>query len=225
MSFNYEQKASASRFVERIWRSEDITDGVYIAAADGCWDLVFITSQAKTTVLLSGPSSKTTEVPYKAGNTNFGIKFREGTFLTHVPVSAMVDVVETLETPSSNTFVLARITWQMPDYNTADTFVAQLEERNLLSDDPWVRANLLGQPVAASDRSMQRHFAHATGLTPHRVKQIMRARRAVDLLKKGAPITTVVTELGYADQAHMTRDIKRLTGYTPRQNKVRDEPI
>jgi AraC-like DNA-binding protein len=39
------------------------------------------------------------------------------------------------------------------------------------------------------------------------------------------PILDVTHELGYSDQAHMTRDLRRLTGYTPGQTKHRDEKI
>jgi hypothetical protein len=31
--------------------------------------------------------------------------------------------------------------------------------------------------------------------------------------------------MGYADQAHLTRDLKQLTGYTPARTKERDEAI
>jgi AraC-like DNA-binding protein len=44
-------------------------------------------------------------------------------------------------------------------------------------------------------------------------------------LQRGASILDVTHDLGYADQAHMTRDLKSLTGYTPGQTKDRDEPI
>ena len=45
------------------------------------------------------------------------------------------------------------------------------------------------------------------------------------MLRHGVSILDVTHELGYADQAHLTRDLKRLTGYTPGQTKARDEPI
>ena len=45
------------------------------------------------------------------------------------------------------------------------------------------------------------------------------------MLQRGESILDVTHELGYADQAHLTRDLKRLTGYTPGQTKERDEPI
>ena len=113
----------------------------------------------------------------------------------------------------------------MPTYETVDEFIAALEERGLLSDDPLVLAALHGDAPTASARSVQRHFLQVTGLTANRIRQIVRARSAAALLQEGQSILDVTHELGYADQAHLTRDLKRLTGYTPGQTKDRDEPI
>jgi len=44
-------------------------------------------------------------------------------------------------------------------------------------------------------------------------------------LQDQLPIADVAHELGYADQSHLTRDLKRLTGYTPGQSQQRDEPV
>jgi Helix-turn-helix domain len=225
MSFEYEDRPSSSRFVERIWRTFDTSDGTYLAAADACWDMVFIRSEHGPRALLSGPSSTTQPVPYRAGNRNVGIKFRPGTFLTHVPATAMVDTTEALPMPTDASFVLAGQEWPMPTFETADEFIAELEGRGLLSDDPVVMAALRREPVDGSVRSVQRHVSSATGLTAVRIRQIERARDAADRLQHGASILDVAHDLGYADQAHLTRDLKRLTGYTPGQTKGRDEPI
>ena len=97
MSFTYEEKRSSSPHVDIVWRTEDQTDGVYVASADACWDMVFIQNSAgKTKVLLSGPSSKTTQVPYSAGNKNFGVRFKPGVIFTNIPVTDMVDVTTSL---------------------------------------------------------------------------------------------------------------------------------
>ena len=72
MSFDYEEKPSSSRFVDVVWQTHDTSDGTYLAAADACWDMIFIRSAEDVRVLLSGPSSTTTPVPYRAGNRNVG---------------------------------------------------------------------------------------------------------------------------------------------------------
>jgi AraC-like DNA-binding protein len=225
VTFEYEERSSASRFVDIVWRTHDTSDGTYLAAADACWDMIFIRSVHGNRALLSGPSSKITPVPYRAGNHNVGIRFHRGTFLTHVPTSTMVDTTDALPMPTSESFLLAGEAWSMPDYETTDEFVAELERRALLSDDPIVMAALHGDEAGTSTRSLQRHISNATGLTAKRIRQIVRARTAVERLQRGESILDVTYELGYADQAHLTRDLKSLTGYTPGQTQDRDEPI
>jgi AraC-like DNA-binding protein len=225
MSFEYEEKPSRSRFVDIIWRTHDTSDGTYLAAADACWDMIFIRSVHGNRTLLSGPSSRITPVPYRAGNRNFGIRFHRGSFLTHVPTTAMVDTTEALPMPTPESFLLAGTEWPMPTYETADDFIAELERRELLSDDPLVNADLRGEAPGTSARSVQRHVSHVTGLTANRIRQIVRAREAADRLRRGDAILDVTHDMGYADQAHLTRDLKRLTGYTPGRTKERDESI
>ena len=225
MTFEYEEKASPSRFVDVIWRTHDTSDGTYLAAADACWDMVFIRSVHGNRALLSGPSSTITPVPYRAGNRNVGIRFHRGTFLTHVPASAMVDTTESLPMPADETFLLAGLEFPLPTYDSVDAFIADLERLDLLSDDPVAMAALRGDEPATSTRSVQRHVSTATGLSATRIRQIVRARQAAERLMQGDPILDVTHDLGYADQAHLTRDVKRLTGYTPGQTKRRDEPI
>ena len=225
MTFEYEEKPSASRFVDVIWRTRDTSDGTYLAAADACWDMIFIRSGDDVRVLLSGPSSKITPVPYKAGNRNVGIRFVRGSFLTHVPASVMVDTTITLPLTGTGTFLMAGAEWPVPEFETADDFISALEQRDLLSDDPLVMAVLAGERPPTSARSMQRRVSTVTGLTASRIRRIVRARSAAEMLQRGVPILDVTHELGYADQAHLTRDLKHLTGYTPGQTKHRDEPI
>jgi len=225
MTFEYEEKASQSRFVDVIWRTHDTSDGTYLAAADACWDMVFIRSAHGNRALLSGPSSTITPVPYRAGNRNVGIRFHRGTYLTHVPASAMVDTTESLPMPGDETFLLAGLEFPLPTYDTVDEFIADLERLDLLNDDPVAMAALRGDEPETSTRSVQRHVATSTGLSANRIRQIIRARQAAERLMLGDRILDVAHDLGYADQAHLTRDVKRLTGYTPGQTKRRDEPI
>jgi AraC-like DNA-binding protein len=225
MTFDYEEKPSSSRFVDVFWRTHDTSDGTYLAAADACWDMIFIRSADAVRALLSGPSSTITPVPYKAGNQNVGIRFVRGSFLTHVPASVMVDTTIELPMTADGSFVLAGYEWPVPTYESVESFVAELERRDLLSDDPLVVAVLAGDAPGASTRSVQRHVAQATGLTEARIRKIVRARTAVVMLQRGDSILDVTHELGYADQAHLTRDLKYLTGYTPGQTQDRTEPI
>jgi hypothetical protein len=226
MSFTYEEKRPASLYIDVVWRTEDQTDGVYIASADASWDMIFVQRREGTpSVLLCGPCSKTTLVPYSAGNKNFGMRFKPGVIFTGIPVTDMVNVTQPLPMPTEDTFILQGLTWKLPTYENVDEFVAKLAEQGLLSIDPVVRDVLEGKAVNISVRSIQRHFAVTIGMSPRQVKQIESARKAVELLLQGKPPPEVAYELGYADLPHMIRMLKRFTGFTPMGNKRRGEHV
>ena len=113
----------------------------------------------------------------------------------------------------------------MPTFETADDLVAELERGNLLADDPVVMAALRGDDPGLTPRSVQRHVSQVTGLTANQIRGIVRARTASERLQRGESILDVAHDLGYADQAHLTRELHRMTGFTPRRMKDRDEPI
>jgi len=226
MSFTYESKQSSSPYVEVLWRTEDQTDGTYVASADACWDMIFIKNrEGKSKVLLCGPCFKTTFVPYSAGNKNFGIQFKLGVVFRDIPVADMINVTKPLPMPTEDTFVLQGITWKLPTYETVDEFLAKMAEHGLLNIDPVVKDVLENKAVKMSVRSIQRHFAMTIGMSPRRVKQIMSARKAVELLLQGRQLAEVSYELGYADLPHMIRMLKRFTGFTPMGNKLRGERV
>ncbi len=226
MSFTYEEKRPSSLYIDVVWRTEDQTDGVYVASADASWDMIFIQrKKGRPSVLLSGPCSKTTLVPYSAGNKNFGIRFKPGVIFKEIPVANMINVTQPLPMPTQDTFLLQGITWKLPTYENVDEFVAKLVEHDLISIDPVVRDVLEGKTVKMTLRSIQRHFAMTIGLPPRQVRQIESARKAVGLLLQGKQLPEVAYELGYADLPHMIRMLKRFTGFTPMGNKQRGEHV
>jgi methylphosphotriester-DNA--protein-cysteine methyltransferase len=87
----------------------------------------------------------------------------------------------------------------------------------LLLCDPVVNAVLQDQPQEISLRTVRRRFLFATGLTPKLIEQIKRAQQATALLEQGVSILDVAHQVGYADQPHMTRSLKRFIGQTPAQ--------
>ena len=61
-----------------------------------------------------------------------------------------------------------------------------------------------------------RWFRAAYGVSPTRYRLEARARRAWRLITTSRDdLAHIAAELGYADQAHMTRDVRALTGRTP----------
>jgi Helix-turn-helix domain len=225
MSFLYEEKDSACPYVDVVWHTVDTSDGTYLAAADACWDMIFTRTAATSRVLLSGPSSRPTPVPYQTGNRNVGVRFTQGTYFTHVEPQSMCNRTIALPMPDAECFELDGRTWPMPDYDGIDELLAGFDAVGLIAHDPVIDAALRGIHPPLSPRSVQRHFTRITGQSPQQVRQIARAREAVARLRTGEAIADVAYELGYADQSHLSRDVKRLTGYTPAESKRRNEPV
>ena len=145
-----------------------------------------------------------------------GIRFKLGTFMPKLTPGALRDRGDvTLAAATSRSFWLNGSAWDYPDFENAETFVAQLARQGIIAHDVGVDAALLGRPRELSMRSAQRHFLRATGITLSAVRQIERARRATNLLRHGASILDTVHEAGYFDQAHLTRSLKYRIGQTP----------
>jgi AraC-like DNA-binding protein len=68
-----------------------------------------------------------------------------------------------------------------------------------------------------SERTLERRFRAATGLTHGAVRQIERARIAALLLTSGEAPGDVVDKLGYYDEPHLARALRRYVGRTAGQ--------
>ena len=60
-----------------------------------------------------------------------------------------------------------------------------------------------------------RVFSAAYGIPPHRYVTARRVDRARRLLGQGQPAAAVASEVGFHDQAHMSRHFRRILGATP----------
>jgi AraC-like DNA-binding protein len=89
--------------------------------------------------------------------------------------------------------------------------------RTLLQErfaEPLTAADIAGA-VGASRFAVYRSFATAYGLSTSDYQRLLRLRAARDLLGAGRPAATVAAEVGFADQAHLTRWFVRSFGVTP----------
>lgn len=90
----------------------------------------------------------------------------------------------------------------------------------LLSDS---RADVRDQArsVGASERTFRRRFDTRVGYGPKMLQRVLRLQRlraaAASPRRRHLSLSMTAAELGYADQAHMTRDIGQLDGISPRR--------
>ena len=225
MIFRFEERASNSPFVDRVWRAESERAGSFSSVATSQWEMVISKYRGETTITLRGPATKATSLDCSlVGAEWMGIIFKHGTVLPYLPAGMLVDGDIDLPEASGTAFWLQGSAWQFPDYENADTFVDRLTRREYLVHDPIVESALRGEPQELSPRSVQRRFVQATGLTQGSIRKIERARYATILLQQGVSILDTVEQAGYSDQAHMTRSLKHLIGKTPAQIINKSEP-
>jgi hypothetical protein len=225
MIFSFEERPSDSPFVERIWRAQSERSGDFLSVAASQWEMVVSRYRGETMMTVRGPETKATPMHVTlVGGEFFGIIFKYGAFMPHLPASHLVDADVDLPDASSKSFWLNGSAWQFPNYENADTFVDRLVREEMLVCDPIIEPALRGEPQDLSPRAVQRHFLQATGLTHGSIRQIERARHATMLLQQGLSILDTVERTGYSDQAHLTRALKHLIGKTPAQIINKSEP-
>jgi AraC-like DNA-binding protein len=86
---------------------------------------------------------------------------------------------------------------------------------------PGDRVEEIARRCGLSDRQMRRRFAQAVGYGPKTLQRVLRMQRVLWLARADARAEPGLARLalaaGYADQAHMTRELATLTGLTPHQ--------
>jgi AraC-type DNA-binding domain-containing proteins len=218
MIFTIEHRLSDSPFVERIWRAESERTGSLRSIAMSGWEMVVSRYQDKTYMTVRGPETSATLLPVTiVGTEFFGIRFKVGTVMPHLPASRLVDDDVNLPDASSKSFWLNGSALQFPNYDDADTFVDRLVRKGLMARNPVIETALQGQLKDLSVRTARRHFLRTTGLRQSTIRKIERARCAAVLLQGGMSILDVVYEAGYYDQPHLTRSLKYYIGQTPAQ--------
>src|SRR5918997_1238148 len=218
MELVFDERSANSSFVEMIWHTHSERAGTFTSIAASNWEIVITTLGGKTMITARGPETRASKADFPADTEFFGITFKLGAFIPHLPLKTLLDRQDaTLPEASSNSFWLHGSAWELPTFENADVFVDRLIRQGILVRDAGVEAAIQGHTPDMSIRSLQYRFLRATGLTHKTIQQIERARSAVLLLEQGTPISDTALELGYFDQAHLTNSLKRVIGKTPTQ--------
>jgi len=119
--------------------------------------------------------------------------------------SAEKDVREALEV-----FISGVTTRPVELHDWPDALAQALRADPSLSLESWAEKQGL------HPGSLGRGFASVFGISAAGYRLTQRARRAIALLMgKAMPLSQVAAECGFADQSHMTRSVRLLTGLSP----------
>lgn len=66
-------------------------------------------------------------------------------------------------------------------------------------------------------RLLEHGFRQYVGIAPATVARVARFQRAAGMLAGEVALGRVAAECGYADQPHLTREVRTMSGYTPSQ--------
>lgn len=77
------------------------------------------------------------------------------------------------------------------------------------------KSHEIATSLKLSGRSFRRYWADLVGVEHRMFMSLMRFHRAVTMIDKGSELSVIAFECGYADQSHLARDIKLLSGLPP----------
>ncbi|MFK4087685.1 helix-turn-helix domain-containing protein [Kribbella sp. NPDC020789] len=204
--------------------------GKYLILPDGCMDLLLVDDD----LIVAGPDSRAWTVTAAAGTRYVGFRFAPGdapTFLG-VPANALLNesvplsdlwsrarsrkLADRIRTATDPGRALDQAVAELMD-GPADP-VAQLVLRRIHTD---VRAGSgvvlgLARAVGLSERQLHRRCLGAFGYGAKTLDRVLRMNAALDRARTGLALAQVAAVSGYADQAHLSREVKALTGLPPR---------
>ena len=187
-----------------------------------------------------GPNLQAMEIPVREGAWYTGIRFLPGAAqsLFNLDVDQHVNQRGPLAQVMPELDQLLTASTGMIDLPRAEDVRARVESivRSIIHDrkspDPriaeayrliWqqkgdVRLSDVAQAVFVSPRQLRRIIRNATGMNPKQIMRMARLRAAAEsALNSGrGSWGRVAADRGYADQAHLARDIRELTGVSPK---------
>ena len=173
-------------------------------APDGCRDLIVIVPRIGAPVSFVSALADATEEPeFAAGDRAVGVRLRPGAQVDEPAMRALLREGERSDDRDLLDAIGAVVTLDSRVREALDC----LQEAPALST---AHARL-----GVSERSLERLLTQRTQRGRLFWHNLARARRCARALAGGEPLAQLAAEHGYADQAHMARDLRRWFGATP----------
>ncbi|MFJ6702104.1 MULTISPECIES: helix-turn-helix domain-containing protein [unclassified Streptomyces] len=214
----YEERASRVAGAV-VWVKTPGADGDGRVLPDGCMDLLWHEGR----LLVAGPDTRA-YLTAGAGGTWVGLRFYPGAApaVLGVPAHELLDRRVDLADlwPSATVRRLRARTAAAADPAAALERIAL--EREAPADPSLrrlVEALDEGRPVAAvadelglGARQLLRRSRAAFGYGPKTLARVLRMQRALALARNGVPLAETAVRAGYADQPHLSREVRELAG-------------
>src|SRR5215468_3841767 len=123
MKFVFDGIPTESPFVESIWHTHSEVAGTFMSQAITTCEMVVMRHQGRTQITLRGPETVAMIADCPADAEFFGIQFKLGTYMPHLPTPSLVDTNALLPEAAGNSFWLQGAAWEFPEFDNADAFV------------------------------------------------------------------------------------------------------
>ncbi|MEO3875050.1 helix-turn-helix transcriptional regulator [Nonomuraea sp. B12E4] len=197
-----------------VWHQAAEEDSTQLVVPDACVDLIW----GPGGPFVAGPDTGPMPTPMRAGDTFDGIRFRPGAVgdFFGLPVEELRD----------QRVPLTSLPFPGAAELSSPAAIPALVRRHLAKADrvdpaaPAIAAALrmgrsvgeVARDLGLSERQLQRRSLASFGYAPKTLQRIVRFQRALRLARAGVPLAEVAVRAGYADQAHLSHDVKRLSG-------------
>jgi AraC-like DNA-binding protein len=199
---------------------------------DGCVDLIWLDGA----VHVAGPDTAAwiSEVP--SGETVVGLRLRPGVAgaVLGVPADELRDehppgdhvfpgrwlssnrrIDGEASTEEARRELIRLLLLRLADADAPDSLVLAATGRLGVAGS---RVKELGTALGISERQLRRRFHTAVGYGPKTLDRVLRFQRFASAARSGhlnGDLARIAADLGYADQAHMTRECVELSGMPP----------
>jgi AraC-like DNA-binding protein len=229
----YREHAPAPDLAELLactWERRDASAGEVRVLPDGCADLVWSRSGG---LRIAGPDTGPVVYELEPGYEAAGLRLRPGAAgsVLGIPLAELRDQRAPLEWLWGRDAALLEERLALAEPRNRRDLLEQAV-RPLAREaepDPLVVASLgllgrressvaeLSRTLAIGERALRRRFDRAIGYGPKKLDRIIRFRRFLHQAgsRREASLAETAFEVGYADQAHLTRECRRLSGLTP----------
>lgn len=216
----WRERTSDLEAIASIWtcNASELTSRTVLA--DPCTSIILIQDEQSAQVVLRGPETKPRDELLIPGYTWTAIRLQPGVQLQNFSAEQYTDNFITLSADTAGRFQFEGVPLQFPHFTDAEQLITRMQRLGLIRGKSVVGHDSPIQGI--SSKSYSRLIKRNTGLSPYKLHQLQRMHQAVQLLKQGMSATTVAAELGFVDQAHLTRAAKQFLGHTPKE--LRDLP-
>lgn len=212
---SWRERTSGSELIASVWTCEVYELLTRTTLADPCISIIYVESPPGCEVILRGPETKPRSELLIPGSIWTAIRLQPGVPLKNFSAEQFLDDFITIPADRSGRFQFEGTQLTFPDFDNAERLVTEMQKAGCINGKAL--DSQIAPRQGASSKSYFRLIKRATGLSPYKLRQLQRIHEALHLLKQGMPATTVAAELGFVDQAHLSRATKQFLARTPKE--------